>query len=161
MKNSHRGRALLEASTEVVISVLPLLVVLLVMFYIGKPMKLFAKPEWAFGAAIFFGQSLVKLLAAMTAPHHSVESGKVVLFAASVLVFGLAPSLLVLVFVIHSAEQLGAVPLFAQTLQVGLFALSAFTFVVVAAVCHELAFERSERGRDEAKPSDRIASGHQ
>jgi hypothetical protein len=159
MKSSQRGRTLLEASTEVVISILPLIVVLLVMFYIGKPMKLFAKPEWAFGAAIFFGQSLVKLLAAMTAPHRSVESGKVVLFAASVLVFGLAPSLLVLVFVIHSAEQLGTVPAFAQTLQVALFALSAFAFVVVAAVCHELAFEHSERGHDDERPSDGIAGG--
>lgn len=138
MPNEGRKRSLLEAGTEVVISVLPLIVVLLVMFHVGKPMKLFAKPEWAFGAAIFFGQALVKLLAAMSAPHRTVQAGKVILFAACILVFGLAPTLLILVFVILDAEQTGQVPMAFQVLQVLLFALSAFAYVVVAAVTHEL-----------------------
>lgn len=138
MANHHRSRAFLEAITEVVISILPIVVVLLVVLYLGKPGKLFQKPEWAFGAAIFFGQSLVKLLAAMTGAHREMQVGKVVLFAACVLVFGLAPSLLVLVFVIHSAEQVGQVSIFFQALQVALFVLSAFTYVVVGVVSHEI-----------------------
>ncbi len=138
MPSDERNRALIEAATEVVISVLPIIVVLLVMSHVGKPLKLFAKPEWAFGAAIFFGQALVKLLAAMIAPHRTVQASKVVLFAACILVLGLAPTLLILVFVILGAEQSGEVPAIFQMLQVALFVLSAFAYVVVAAVTHEL-----------------------
>ena len=108
------------------------------MAYIGKPMKLFQKPEWAFGAAIFFGQALVKLLTAMTEEHRSMQVGNVVLFAACVLVFGLAPALMVLVFVIHSVEQTGAAAIQFQILQVALFFLGAFTYVVVGVVCYEI-----------------------
>lgn len=138
MSSLHRRRALFEASTEIVISVLPIIVVLLVMAYLGKPVKVFQKPEWAFGAAIFFGQALVRLLAALTEEHRTLQVGQVVLFAAIVLVFGLAPSLLTLVIVIHSIEQAGTTPLFFQVLQVILFAVSAFVYVVVGAVSHEI-----------------------
>ncbi len=139
MASKERNRALIEAGTEVVISLLPLIVVLLVMFHIGKPLKLFSKPEWAFGAAIFFGQALVKLLAAMIAPHRTVQANKVVFFAACILVFGLAPTLLILVFVILGAEHPDGVNVVFQISQVVLFWLSAFAYVVVASVTHELA----------------------
>lgn len=136
---SKRTWAIFEASTEVVISTLPLVVVLLVMLYIDKPAKLFTKPEWAFGAAIFFGQALVKLLSAMANPHKSVQGPKIVLFAACVLVFGLVPTMLTLVFIIHGAEQPGGVPIGYQILQTILFSLSAFVYVIVGVATEELA----------------------
>lgn len=135
---SKRKWATVEASTEVVISVLPLIVVLLVMLYVDKPHKVFAKPEWAFGAAIFFGQALVKLLTAMTNPHKSVQGPKVVLFAACVLVFGLVPTMLTLVFIIHGAEQPSGVPIAFQALQTVLFVVSAFVYVIVGVATEEL-----------------------
>lgn len=135
---SRRKWATVEALTEVVISVLPLIVVFLVMVYVDKPEKVFAKPEWAFGAAIFFGQALVRLLTAMTNPHKSVQGPKVVLFAACVLVFGLVPTMLTLVFVIHGAEQPSGVPLVFQALQTVLFIASAFVYVIVGVATEEL-----------------------
>lgn len=138
MANLHRQRAMLEAASEVVLSMLPIIVMLLVMAYIGRPMEVLQKPEWAFGAAIFFGQALVKLIATMTAEHRTMQVGKVVLFAACVLVFGLSPSLLVLVFVIHSGETGGHVNLYLEILQITLFVLSAFVYVVVGVASHEI-----------------------
>ena len=138
-EGSRRKWSIFEASTEVVISTLPLVVVLLVMIYIDKPAKVFAKPEWAFGAAIFFGQAVVKLLSAMANPHKVVQGPKVVLFAACILVFGLVPTLLTLVFIIHGAELPAGVPFGFQVLQTVLFLASAFVYVIVGVVTEELA----------------------
>jgi hypothetical protein len=138
MTTTSRKRAIRELLTEVVLSILPMLVVLLVMVYMDKPGKLFMKPEWAFAASIFFGQSLVRLVSAMTGKHPRMEAGSVALFAALVLVLGLVPSLLVLVFVIHSAELTNTVSTFFQAAQCVQFFGGAFTYVVVGAVCHEV-----------------------
>jgi hypothetical protein len=147
-QSRHTGRnpALAEALTELVMSLLPIVVVFLVMLELGQPYKVFAKPELAFGAAILFGQSLVRLLAGMANPHRKVQQAKVVLFAAVVIVLGLVPTLLCLVFLIHGAEQSASVSVGYMILQAVLFVLSAVVFVVVSIVTHELS-SRSEVGQ--------------
>lgn len=145
-RTTDSTRAFFEACTELLMSLLPIIVVFLVMLYINKPLKVFAKPEWAFGAAIFFGQSLVRLLAAMISPHKSVQGPKVVFFAASVLVIGLVPTLLCLVFLIHGAEQPNGVPVEFQVFQTLLFFVSAVVYLIVGVVTHELASKSQQLG---------------
>jgi hypothetical protein len=142
----RRRASILEAATEVVTALLPIVVVLMVMMYVGKPAKLFQKPEWAFGAAIFFGQSLVKLLSAMSEEHRRIRAGSIVLFSTCIIVFGLAPSLLVLVFVIHSAEVGGVVAIAYQVIQVALFVVSAAAYVIVGAVSREMTSSARRNG---------------
>jgi hypothetical protein len=137
--NGRSTPELAEAWIELTMSLLPIIVVFLVMLYINQPLKVFAKPEWAFGAAILFGQSLVRLLAAMIKPHKPVRVGEVVLFAVAIMVLGLVPSLLCLVFLIHGAEQPDGVPTVFKILQTVLFFISAAVYLVVGGVTHGLA----------------------
>jgi hypothetical protein len=133
-----RARSVTEAIAEIVLALLPIVAVFFVMLYLGKPLKLFSKPEWAFGAAIFFGQALVRILGSMIKAHKSVKAGKVILFAVVILVFGLVPTLLILAFVIIESEKNGSVLLWVQIVQIVLFGASAFSYVVVTAVADRL-----------------------
>jgi len=62
---SQRTRVLAGLAAEVSIAVLPLLVILLVAGQARQVGHFFSSPEWSFGAAIFFGQTLVKFVSGL------------------------------------------------------------------------------------------------
>src|SRR3712207_7620614 len=53
------------AAAEVMFAVLPLLVVAMVLLHKEHSTALLASPEWSFGAAILFGQSVVKFMTSL------------------------------------------------------------------------------------------------
>jgi hypothetical protein len=92
---TKRSRIFAGLAAEIVFTILPLLVVLMVLLHAQRATHFFAAPEWAFGAAILFGQTLVKFVSGL-ARGGSAATGPVALFVALLVVFGLVPSLFVL-----------------------------------------------------------------
>ena len=92
---TERGKVMAALVAEVSFAVLPLLVVLMVRVNADDAAAVFASPEWVFGAAILFGQALVKFVVGL-ARGGSAAAGPVALAVAVVIVFGLAPSLMTL-----------------------------------------------------------------
>jgi len=100
---SERTGILSGLAAEVAFAVLPLLVVLMVVVYKRQSSHLFASPEWSFGAAILFGQSLVKFVSGL-ARGGKAATGPVALLVSLLVVFGLVPSLVVLSMTLLSWE---------------------------------------------------------
>jgi hypothetical protein len=131
----QRRRVFAGLVAEITFATLPLLVVFIVLLRYDRGGHIASSPEWAFGAAILFGQALVKF---MTGLAHGGKAayGPMSLAAALIIVLGLAPSLLVLTLVLLDLEaapgQEPARPLPAA--QVALFLLSAATYFVFGAV---------------------------
>ena len=126
-----RRRAFAGLFAEVSFAGLPLLVVLMVLLRYARGGEVIASPEWSFGAAILFGQALVKFSTGVAHGGRAAH-GPVALAVTLILVLGLAPSLLVLTLILidteadprrHPETWLGAT-------QVVLFTVSAVTYCV-------------------------------
>lgn len=129
---SERGRIISGLAAEVAFAVLPLLVVLLVVVvHLGHSSShFFSSPEWSFGAAILFGQSLVKFVSGI-ARGGAAATGPVALAIALILVFGLVPSLVVLDMTLQSE---GGAGLWLQVSQVILFSIAIFVYMLFGVV---------------------------
>jgi hypothetical protein len=113
--------------------VLPLLVVFLARFHADHPERLFAAPEWAFGAAILFGQALVKFIVGLARGGEGA-AGPVALTVALVVVFGLVPSLFVLNKTLEATESGVPVAVWLRNTQVVWFFLGAVTYLILGAI---------------------------
>ena len=129
---SERGRVISGLAAEVAFAVLPLLVVLLVVVvHLNRPSShFFSSPEWSFGAAILFGQSLVKFVSGI-ARGGSAAVGPVALAIALILVFGLVPSLVVLDMTLQSEGDAG---FWLQASQVVLFCIATGVYMLFGTV---------------------------
>ena len=118
---------------EVAFAILPLLVVTMVLLRAERSYKVFAAPEWSFGAAILFGQALTKFMVGL-ARGGDAASGPVALTVALVVVFGLAPSLFVLNAALEMAEAGKFLGVGMQASQVVLFSLGAIVYLLLGVV---------------------------
>src|SRR5262245_61927004 len=126
-----RRRAIAGLFAEVSFAGLPLLVVLMVLLRYARGGDVIGSPEWSFGAAILFGQALVKFSTGVAHGGRAAH-GPVALAVTLILVLGLAPSLLVLTLILIDTE---AVPKrepdrWLGVMQVMLFTASAITYCV-------------------------------
>jgi hypothetical protein len=136
---SVRSRIFSGLAAEVAFTMLPLLVVLIVLF--ERSVRLFSSPEWSFGAAILFGQSLVKFVSGLSRGG-AASTGPMALAIALLVVFGLVPSLVVLTMTLQVLESHGEsclpcsppVPLPLQVTQVVLFVLAALVYMLLGAL---------------------------
>jgi hypothetical protein len=133
---SKRGRILSGLAAEVSFAILPLLIVLMVLMYTQHSRHLFASPEWSFGAAILFGQAIVKFVAGL-ARAGAAAPGPVTLVMTLVVVFGLVPSLLVLTMTLHSSEVGNALARWVQICQVILFCGAALMYMLLGTIGEE------------------------
>jgi hypothetical protein len=107
---AHREDEFYETLAEFVFILVPLIVIAVVSFFTGGGglsflRRLVFSSEWAFGSAILFGQTILKIVeGALRA--ELVKAGRVVFTISLVLVFGLIPSLTVLALIIQEEEQL-------------------------------------------------------
>src|SRR5262245_26855876 len=100
---SSRRRVVAGPFAEVSFAPLPLLFVLMVLPNYRPGAHIIWSPEWSFGAAILFGQALVKFMTGMAHGGHAAH-GPVALAITLIIVLGLAPSLLVLTLVLMDLE---------------------------------------------------------
>lgn len=144
---SERTRILLGSTAEVIFTALPLLIVLMVFFHADHSVRLFTSPEWSFGAAILFGQSLAKFISGIATGGHAAH-GPVALVVALVVVFGLAPSLFVLYLTLESSEaKIDPAP-WLQFWQVVFFGMAAVVYIVLDTIGEEWSKVRSSLVHD-------------
>lgn len=91
----------LGSLTELLFVALPLVVLLFVFQFKGTADRLVLTPEWAFAAAVLFGQGLVKLVRAVSS-RGGLHAEGVGLFSAALIVLGLVPSLVILLLMLLS-----------------------------------------------------------
>ena len=146
-----RNRIIYGLAAEVAFTILPLVVVLIVVSA-TQWSRLFASPEWSFGAAILFGQSLVRFSTGLLRGA-AAAGGPVALTVALVIVFGLVPSLIVLSLTLQSAEIYSphtgfSLEQWLHAAQVVLFGLAALTYLTLGTIGEVYAqrFSSSSRG---------------
>ncbi len=100
----NKRRILSGLLAEIAFAALPLLIVLMVLLRYDHGKHIWAAPEWAFGAAILFGQALVKFMTGL-AHGGKAAHGPVALAITLIIVLGLAPSLLVLTLILMARES--------------------------------------------------------
>jgi predicted permease len=123
--------AIIAATSEILFVVLPLVVVALVDLNRGKGIHgVLASPEWSFAAAVLFGQSIVKIIAVATSGVIAVRAS---LLGTIAIVIGLAPSLLVLSFVLNADHAISTTLTVAQLV---LFAAGVAAYLWLGAAAH-------------------------
>jgi hypothetical protein len=142
---TERNRIFAALAAEVSFAVLPLLVVVMVFVHVGHGTHMLGSPEWSFGAAILFGQALVKFVSSL-ARAGSAATGPVALIVALIVVFGLVPSLFVLDWSLQSYEQGTNLRHSLQAAQVILFCTGAGTYMVLGAVSEAWLSRSKEAG---------------
>ena len=148
-KWSERKGILAGAAAEVWFAVLPLLVVAMVLLHKDHSTALLASPEWSFGASILFGQSIVKFMTGLVrgrATRAEVANGPVAFVVASVIVFGLVPSLLALNMTLQAAEDKHDPASWLKIFQIILFFASALTYMLLSTVGETLSRDEPEAG---------------
>jgi hypothetical protein len=136
VSNAVIADAALGAATELLFVVLPLLVVGVVgLHHEETAWKICSSPEWSFGAAILFGQAIVKMIAAASS---GATRERASIFGSLAIVFGLVPALLFLSFVLpnegHVAKTLAV-------LQTVWCVLGGITYTAFAMFVHIREFE--------------------
>lgn len=129
---SKRASVFAGLAAEIVFTILPLFVVLMVLLHASRASYFFAAPEWSFGASILFGQTLVKFMSGLS--RGGAATGPVKLCVALLVVFGLAPSL----FVLYMTLEVGTAQLepgrWLQIFQVVLFCGAVAMYLVLGTV---------------------------
>jgi len=96
-KEDQNTEGFWDALTGILFVMLPLTVLVIVRFYQGSTLwGLLGSPEWSFGSAILFGQSIIKSIHATAKLRGNVMVERLKLLVAGLIVFGLVPSLVVL-----------------------------------------------------------------
>ena len=130
---TERNQTFAALGAEVCFAVLPLLVVVMVFIHLEHGHHMLASPEWSFGAAILFGQALVKFVSSL-ARGGAAAIGPVALIVALTVVFGLVPSLFVLDWSLQSYEQAIVLRHSLQAAQVVLFCSGAITYMILGTI---------------------------
>lgn len=138
-----RKQVFLEFLAEVMLSLLPMILVLLITAQVGRMTSAFHRPEWAFAAAIFFGQAIVRVVAAIARRHENLHAGSLSVVVASLILLGFVPACTIVVFILFieehdnftgAADFLAVVPF----LQLPLFCLSAMVYVAIGVAVREM-----------------------
>lgn len=118
----------LEIIAEIVFTVLPLIVIFLVLVVIGNTSHFWASSEWSFASVILFGQAIVKFAIGLS--KKGVKSHALsFLILTMLIVFGLVPSIVVLIFILNSIEHGQHVIYLLQVAQIFIFILSCLCFL--------------------------------
>jgi hypothetical protein len=127
-------------AAEIMLATLPLLVITFVLLHLKRSSGLFASPEWSFGAAILFGQTLAKFVGGLVSSGKAAP-GPVSLILVSMIVFGIVPSLLVLVVTLQATEEHLEVSYWIRSGQVVLFVAAAASYMILGAVSEKWSSE--------------------
>jgi hypothetical protein len=120
---------------ELLFTVLPFGVLFLVYLFQGKSADTFLyAPEWAFGASILFGQTIVKFVQGIIESTRTSRTiaERVGLLVTVFIVLGLVPSLVVLALLLTTNSP----PLWLGILQLILFALAAICFLLFGSLAY-------------------------
>jgi hypothetical protein len=98
----------------------------------GRIAEVFSSPEWSFGSAVLFGQSLAKLVSGLSKSGRT-RPGAATLLTALLIVFGLAPALIINAMTLQIKPQ-DPPHVWLAAIQVFDFTGAAFVYVIVGSV---------------------------
>jgi hypothetical protein len=114
-------------ASELLFTLLPLLILIIVRSYENKCEIIFYNTEWAIMAIILFGQSIVKFSSGISNSSLKFRWQLVSLLISIIIVFGLIPSIIILIINLLSKENVFSM----YILQMIMFVISIATFFIV------------------------------
>lgn len=131
-------RALIGQISELLFALLPFAVVFLVFAYQNKGWEAYLMaPEWAFAAALLFGQTIVKVVQGTLRSGRLIVVPVVGLTISMLIVLGLVPSMVLLALILTA----NSAPLWVGISQVVLAVLASCFFILLGTVSEALAIE--------------------
>lgn len=132
----HIARSLVATVAEYLFVLLPLVVLSFVVLHSQiAHHSLVLTPEWSFGAAILFGQTIQKISAA-SAFSRAYPWERTMLLVSALLIFGLAPALISLAMIIATESP----RLLLGWSQIILFLAGSIVFLLFGTLSHHLLF---------------------
>jgi len=120
--------------SESLFVLLPLIVLTIVLLHRGNGARgLFGSPEWSFAGAILFGQTIIKVVYAISSiKKRNYKLEMIIVVISGTMVLGLAPSLIVLSIMLTSeTPSIGMI-----SLQLILFVIGLATFLTIGMLAH-------------------------
>ena len=114
-------------ASEILFTILPLLILLIVRSYENKLELIFFNTEWSIMAIILFGQSIVKFSSGISNSNLKFRWQLVSLIISIIIIFGLIPSIVILIINLLAKENLYSM----YFLQMIMFVLSICTFFII------------------------------
>ncbi len=126
---------------ELLLTILPLLVIAIVEIISEKRwFEILQSPEWSFGAAVLFGQTIFKFVAGIV-KGHATGWETIALIVVTLIVIGLVPSLTILALRLTISQPTNLL----ITFQTVLFLLSAISFVSLGSIAHYGLFHAAKK----------------
>src|SRR5690606_29826405 len=113
--------------SEIIFTILPLVVIAIIRSYEKKPEQIFYNTEWIMMAIILFGQSIVKFSSGISNSNRTFRWQLVALIITVIISFGLIPSIVILIINLLASELNFTLYLF----QVILLGISIITFLII------------------------------
>ncbi len=121
-------------SSEFLFTLLPIVILIIVRSYQCDFKAIFYNTEWSIISIILFGQSVIKFSSGISNSNKKTKWQLVALIISLIIIFGLIPSVIVLVLNLMSKSlSLGA-----YITQLILFILSSFTFFIIGTIGQKL-----------------------
>lgn len=120
--------------SEVLFTILPLIVITIVRSYQYQAHLIFYNTEWAMMSIILFGQSIVKFSSGVANSNLKFRWQLVSLIMSLIIIFGLIPSIIILIInLLNSKNSYGL-----HIVQMILFVVSIITFFIIGYVGQKL-----------------------
>lgn len=116
--------------SEVIFTLMPVLVVLGIKLYKKEFNDILNITDWSFLTIIFMGQVLIKFITGISANKNNKETNLVMLITTIIIVFGLIPPIIILVMISLSST----VPLCLYILQSIYFVISVVVYFIIGSI---------------------------
>ena len=124
--------------SEIIFTILPLIVIAIVLSYQNKTSQIFYNTEWIMMAIILFGQSIVKYSSGISNSSRKFRWQLVALIITIIISFGLIPSIVILIINLLSEKLSFTLYLF----QIILLIFSILTFSIIGYLGQKLMDEK-------------------
>lgn len=113
--------------SELLFTLLPILIIMIVRGYETKYELIFYNTEWSIMTIILFGQSIVKFSSGISNSQKKFKWQLVSLIISIIIIFGLIPSIIILVINLLDSDKTFSTHL----VQILLFAISVFSYFLI------------------------------
>lgn len=125
-------------SSELLFSLLPIIIIIIVRSYENKASEIFYNTEWSIISIILFGQSIVKFSSGIANSKETFRWQLVALTISLIITFGLLPASILLVLNLTSSS----ISLTMGIIQVIVFVLSIFVYYFIGAIGQKMLDEK-------------------
>lgn len=125
-------------SSELIFTLLPIIILLIVRSYENDYSKIFYNSEWSIISIILFGQSIVKFSSGIANSKETFRWQLVALVISLIIVFGLIPASIILVLNLTCSNK----PLGMAILQLIMFIISVLSYYFIGAIGQKMLEEK-------------------